>query len=179
MARLLQAYVDSEGMAGTDHRSVLFMGFGAEEEGLLGSCHYVFDEPAVPLVMTRAMMNFDMVGRLREVLVVSGQETADVWPSMVANANAPALSLFRPEESRLGGTDHTCFWMAGIPWLGFFTDFHDEYHNQGDDVELIDFAGLESIGELSFRILTRLMVQPEPPLFVGPIPEPSSSIALR
>ena len=39
MARLLQNYVDGDGMAGTDRRSVLFIAFGAEEEGLLGSCH--------------------------------------------------------------------------------------------------------------------------------------------
>jgi hypothetical protein len=178
MARLLQAYVDQNGMAGTDRRSVLFIGFGAEEEGLLGSCHYVFEAPAEPLARTRALMNFDMVGRLRnDVLVVSGQETAAQWAPMVANANASGLFLFRPETSSPTGTDHTCFWQAGIPWLGFFTDFHDEYHRQGDDVELINFPGMERIGELSFRILTRLLVMPEAPAFVGPIPALPSPVA--
>lgn len=170
-ARLLQAYVDQGGMADTDRRSVLFMGFGAEEEGLLGSCHYVFEAPAIPLSETRAMLNFDMVGRLRDVLVVSGQETAEDWPSLVANANAPGLPLFRPAESSPSGSDHTCFWQASIPWLGFFTDYHDEYHRPADDVGLIDFPGMGSIGELSFRILTRLLVMPEAPAFVGPVPE--------
>ena len=172
MARLLEAYVEQDGLAGTDRRSVLFIGFGAEEEGLLGSCHYVFESPAEPLPRTRAMMNFDMVGRLRDdVLVVSGQETAAGWAAMAANANAPGLSLFRPEASSPTGTDHTCFWQAGIPWLGFFTDFHDEYHTPGDDVELINFPGLARIEDLGFRVLTRLLVMPEPPTFVGPIPD--------
>jgi hypothetical protein len=171
MARLLRSWVDQDGTAGTDRRSVLFVGFGAEEEGVLGSCHYVFEVPAEPLSRTRAMMNFDMVGRLRnDVLVVSGQETAEAWAPMLANANAPGLFLFRPEASSPTGTDHTCFWQAGIPWLGFFTDHHDEYHAQGDDVELINFPGLERIGELGFRVLTRLLVMTEAPTFVGPVP---------
>ncbi len=171
MARLLEEYVELEGMAGTDRRSVLFIAFGAEEEGLLGSCHYVFEAPEVPLRRTRAMMNFDMVGRLRnDALVVSGQETAEAWTSMVANANAPEIFISRPVVSAPTGTDHACFWQAGIPWLGFFTGFHDEYHGPGDDVALINFPGLGRIGELGFRILTRLLVMPEPPAFVGPIP---------
>jgi hypothetical protein len=166
MARMLQAYVDGGGMPDTPRRSVLFMGFGAEEEGLLGSCHYVFEAPVRPLTHTQAMMNFDMVGRLRQVLVVSGQETSAVWAPLVANANAPALALFRPETSSSGGTDHSCFWQAGIPWVGFFTDFHDEYHSPADDVELINLPGMSGIGELGFRILTRLLTMPEAPVFI-------------
>jgi hypothetical protein len=170
MARMLRTYVDNGGMPDTPRRSVLFMGFGAEEEGLLGSCHYVFEAPVRPLTLTRAMMNFDMVGRLRHVLVVSGQETADEWRPMVRNANAPGLPVFRPATSSSGGTDHACFWQAGIPWVGFFTDFHDEYHSPADDVELINFLGMSDIGELGFRILTRLLTMAEAPEFNSPVP---------
>ena len=167
-ARALQDYVNRGGMVDTDRRSVLFVGFGAEEEGLLGSCHYVFEAPVAPLAVTRAMLNFDMVGRLRDVLVVSGQETSEAWPSLVGNANAPGLPIVRPEQSSPAGTDHACFWQAGIPWLGFFTDFHDEYHGPDDDVELIDFPGMSRIGEMSFRVLTRLLVMADAPAFAGP-----------
>jgi len=172
MARLLRSWLDRGGMAGTDRRSVLFIGFGAEEEGLLGSCHYVFEAPEVPLSATRAMMNFDMVGRLRDdVLVVSGRETAGAWPSLVENANEPGLVLVGSEHSSPTGTDHACFWQARVPWLGFFTGYHDEYHTPNDDTELIDFPGLERIGELGLRVLARLIVMPETPTFVGPVPD--------
>ena len=70
--------------------------------------------------------------------------------------------------------DHACFWMAGIPWMGFFTRFHDEYHSPADDVELINFNGMMRIGELGFRVLTRLLVMPEAPALIGPIPDPPS-----
>ena len=80
MARVLQGYVDQGGMASRDRRSVLFAAFGAEEVGLLGSCHYVYQAPAVPLALTKAMMNFDMVGRLRSNTVyLSGFETSPAW----------------------------------------------------------------------------------------------------
>jgi hypothetical protein len=171
MARLLGEYAGGGGMADLPHRSVLFVGFGAEEEGLLGSCHYVFGAPAAPLGSTRAMLNFDMVGRLREGgVLVSGQETASSWGAMVANANAPDLYMVRPPESAAWGTDHACFWQARIPWVGFFTGFHPEYHAQEDDTALINFPGLSQIGELGLRILVRLMVAPDPPRFEGSPP---------
>ena len=171
MARALQAYVDANGMAGAPRRSVLFAGFGAEEEGLLGSCYYVFGDPVAPLAATRGMMNLDMVGRLRaNELVVSGQETADAWPALLSNANAAGLHLLRPPSNAPGNSDHACFWQAGIPWVGFFTGFHGQYHAQDDDVALIDFEGMGRVGDLGIRILTRLMVDPEPPGFTGPIP---------
>jgi len=170
LARLLRGYVDGGGMGASARRSVLFMAFGAEEEGLLGSCHYAFREPVVPLSATRAMVNLDMVGRLRQALIVSGQETSAIWPVLLADANASELPLLAPEHSAPTGSDHTCFWQAGIPWLGFFTQTHAQYHRPTDDVELINFQGLEAIGELGLRILTRLMVMPEGPEFVGPIP---------
>jgi Zn-dependent M28 family amino/carboxypeptidase len=166
MGRLFQAYVEAGGMGGRDRRSVLFAAFGAEEQGLLGSCSYVHGTPTVPLGRTRAMMNFDMVGRLRgETVFLSGGETSNAWSSLVANSNEPELNLPLSESSCTGCTDHVCFWQAGIPFLGFFTGLHDEYHGPGDDVPLIDFPGMVRIGELALRVLSRLTVMPEGPVF--------------
>jgi hypothetical protein len=171
MARLLQAYVDEGGMGSRDRRSVLFAAFGAEEEGLLGSCSYVHDIPAVPLAQTRAMMNLDMVGRLRSGTVyISGAETSWVWNSLVTNSNEPTLKLAISESSCTGCTDHVCFWKAGIPFVGFFTGLHDEYHRPGDDVDLINFPGMGRIGELALRVLNRLVVMPEAPPLTGAYP---------
>ncbi len=171
MARLFRAWVEAGGSALKPRRSILFAGWGAEEEGLLGSCHYVFEEPAVPLAHTRALLNFDMVGRLRDdVLVVSGGETSQVWYPMVQNANVSGLTLYRPTSSSPSGTDHACFWMAAIPWQGFFTRTHAEYHRPGDDTELINVPGMVRIGELALRVLARVVVMPEAPAFQGQAP---------
>ena len=72
---------------GKMRRSVVFVAFGGEEEGLIGSSHYV-QNPALPLEQTVAMLNMDMIGRLRErVLNVGGVGTANEWRSIVAEAN--------------------------------------------------------------------------------------------
>lgn len=167
MARILERYVDEGGMASRPRRSVIFAAFGAEEVGLVGSCHYVHEAPAVPLQQTKAMLNFDMVGRLRDNTVfLSGFETSSAWQPLADNSNAPSL-LLSPRQSCTGCTDHACFWQVGIPFMGFFTGSHPEYHRPEDDVETINFQGLKQVGELALRSLIRLMVDPEAPPFSG------------
>ncbi|HEX8353159.1 MAG TPA: M28 family peptidase [Pyrinomonadaceae bacterium] len=68
-------------------RSVVFVAFGGEEEGLIGSSYYVRN-PALPLEQTVAMVNMDMIGRLRGgALNVGGVGTASEWRSIVEGAN--------------------------------------------------------------------------------------------
>jgi hypothetical protein len=90
-------------------RTIVFIAFSGEEEGLIGSSYYV-NHPLVPLANTVAMINMDMIGRMKERnLIVGGVGTAQQWRSMIdadnlmqgmtvsANTNAPAsLTLNRP-----------------------------------------------------------------------------------
>jgi hypothetical protein len=172
MARVFSDATGRGGKAPSPRRSILFAFWGAEEEGLLGSCHYVYEAPKVPLGWTGALMNFDMVGRLRgDTLVVSGGETSPVWNALVLEANAPGLTILRPQNSSPRSTDHACFWQVGIPWIGLFTGLHPEYHTPSDDVDLINFPGMMRIGELAMRVLAELAVTPRAPVFTGPIPK--------
>jgi hypothetical protein len=163
MARIFQAQVASGGIPTPDRRSVLFAAFGAEEQGLLGSCHYAMVSPAEPVALTRAMMNFDMVGRLRnDVLQVFGFESSDAWADMVENANHPDLTLSAPPPC-VACTDFACFRDRGVPYVWFFTGTHEQYHTPADDVSLINFPGLVEVGEVALRVLSRLTVMPEGP----------------
>ncbi len=171
MARVFRRYVQEGGTGRHPRRSVLFAAWGAEEEGLLGSCHYVFVDPAAPVGRTRALVNFDMVGRLRDdVLVVSGGETSKAWAALLPNSNSLGLNLIRPATSAPSGTDHACFWQASVPWAGFFTLTHPQYHSPADDVNLLNVPGMARIGDVGLRVLTRLVVMPDAPVFVGPAP---------
>jgi hypothetical protein len=164
VARLFREWVDAGGTGPGDRRSVLFALFGAEEQGLLGSCHYALDSPVVPISNTVAMVNFDMVGRLRDNTVyVSGIDASTGMGPLVTNSNAPGLDIAIRPNSCTGCTDHACFWGAGVPFVGFYTGTHDEYHGPGDDVDLINVPGMERIGELAVRLLARLAVMPETP----------------
>jgi Zn-dependent M28 family amino/carboxypeptidase len=68
-------------------RSIVFIAFSGEEEGLLGSNYYA-NNPVVPLANTIAMINLDMVGRLRNrTLIIGGVGTAQEWRAIIEGAN--------------------------------------------------------------------------------------------
>ena len=69
-------------------RTLVFIAFGGEEEGLLGSSYYV-KNPSLPLARTVAMINLDMIGRMKENrLIVGGVGTAREWKTWIAEANS-------------------------------------------------------------------------------------------
>ena len=68
-------------------RTIVFIAFSGEEEGLLGSNYYV-NHPARPLANTVAMINMDMIGRMKDKkLIIGGVGTAPEWRSMIETAN--------------------------------------------------------------------------------------------
>ena len=130
------------------HRQVLFMGFSAEERGLLGSQHYV-KNPVIPLESTVAMVNLDMVGRLRDnELTIYGTGSAPSFDGLVEKANEDYnFNLFKV-PSGYGPSDHQSFYTAGVPVLFFFTGLHDNYHRPTDDFDKIEFGGLTRITDI-------------------------------
>jgi aminopeptidase YwaD len=91
-------------------RTVVFVAFGGEEEGLVGSSFYV-QHPARPLEQTVAMLNMDMIGRLREgTLSVGGVGTASEWRGWIEEANKGfKVTLDRsitnkPDDAQAAGT---------------------------------------------------------------------------
>jgi hypothetical protein len=121
-------------------RSVVFVLFGAEELGTLGSQHYV-EEPDWPADRTVAMVNLDMVGRLRKTLTIFGTGTSEAWPQIVAGLEPGAAWTTRTVPDGFGPSDHSAFYGAGVPVLMFFTGSHEHYHKPGDDLATIDAAG--------------------------------------
>lgn len=122
------------------NRTVVFVLFGAEELGTLGSQHYV-EEPDWPLEKTVAMVNLDMVGRLRKTLTVFGTGTSDAWPKIVAGLEPGDRWTIRAVPDGFGPSDHASFYGAGVPVLMFFTGSHERYHRPGDDLATVDAAG--------------------------------------
>ncbi len=149
-------------------RTLIFISFGAEEEGLIGSKYYV-NNPVFPLEKTVAMMNMDMVGRLNEdKLNVGGIGTAAEWRDLVTKKNEiiPAVygdskktNLVPPtpessyrfklqlNEDGFGPSDHSSFYSKQIPVLFFFTGTHADYHKPSDTADKINYAGLKKIAE--------------------------------
>ena len=128
-------------------RTIVFVAFSAEELGLFGSRHYV-NHPAVPLSSTKAMINLDMVGRLRESRVtVFGTRSAQEFSDIIKSA-AKQLGLEISESDGIGRSDHMSFYSKKIPTLHFFTGVHSDYHAPGDTWDKLNLEGMAKIREL-------------------------------
>lgn len=156
-------------------RTIIFIAFSGEEDGLFGSKYYV-NNPVFPLEKTVAMINLDMVGRLNDdKLTIGGVGTASEWKALVEGHNKipgqPADGMLVTEEvlpsgqrrvvasqpvrwdrfqlqlndDGFGPSDHASFYGKQIPVLFFFTGTHLDYHKPTDTAEKINYAGLQQI----------------------------------
>jgi hypothetical protein len=132
--------------------SYLFIAFGPEEMGLLGSKHYV-NNPLLPLEEIRVMINLDMVGRLRnQQLQVGGVGTAKESEEIVTRLILhDSLTLGTTQEG-FGASDHSSFYAKDIPILFLTTGAHTDYHTPEDDIEHINLEGIVSIAEYTSSI---------------------------
>jgi Zn-dependent M28 family amino/carboxypeptidase len=136
-----------------DH--VLFCGFSGEEKGLWGSNHFC-EEPTVALDSIRYMLNLDMVGRLRgDTLAVYGTGTSPRWMEILEACNEEGFVLV-PSESGVGPSDHTSFYLEGIPVLHFFTGQHPDYHRPSDTPDKLNYQGMLRIARYVERVMRAL-----------------------
>ncbi len=144
------------------NNNYLFIAFSGEEEGLLGSNYFV-KNPTINTKKVNYMLNMDMVGRLNaeNTLAVYGVGTSPILKQTV-NANAGDLNIAE-NESGVGPSDHTSFYLADIPVLHFFTGQHEDYHKPSDDTEKVNFEGMEIVSNYIFSIIKDLDGQPKLP----------------
>jgi hypothetical protein len=146
-------------------RSVTFVAFGAEEEGALGSSYFV-KNPPVPLERIAAMVNMDMVGRMRDDgLDVHGVGTSSAWKPLVEEADKSAGLKLRLHEGGFGPSDHNPFYVAGRPVLFVFTGVHADYHRPSDTADKINAAGIAKVVELMGAIVSGMAGNSEPVAF--------------
>lgn len=165
-AAMLEVARKLGGEAGRIGRTIVFIAFSGEELGLLGSAYYV-KHPTVPIESTYAMINFDMVGRMRERRVtVFGTETAREFPAAVDSlASRQELEAVSSSDG-FGRSDQSSFFAANLPVLHFFTGVHQDYHRTTDDVEKLNFEGLNQIAELGAAVVRWLASREAPLTFV-------------
>jgi len=169
-------------------RTVVFIAFSAEEEGDLGSEYYV-SHPTVGVVDSiYAMLNMDMVGRLRNAkLIVAGASTAKEFPAILDSLNAthcPASAIatscaqfdLRASGDGWSPSDNASFFAAKRPVLHFFTDLHEDYHRTTDDWEKINVPGMVQVAHYVADVATAVANRPGPLTFVdAPPPKQTAS----
>lgn len=158
-----------------DRRAVVFVFFSGEEQGTLGSTWYTNNPAAAyPMDSTIAMLNIDMVGRLREGrLMALGVRSAAEWQGLLDSLNGAARFDLRASGDGWGPSDHAPFFAKHRPVLHFFTDLHQDYHRPSDDAAAIDADGIVRVADFVAALGERLRVRPSGLTFVdAPPPQP-------
>lgn len=136
--------------------NILFIAFGAEELGLVGS-RYFTENPTIPLENIHWMLNMDMIGRYNpdNGLAIIGHGTSSAFPRIFEGITSD-IKFYTSKDGN-GGSDQTSFYRKDIPVLFFHTGGHPDYHASGDDPEKIDYNALKSILELEIDVLDNSM----------------------
>lgn len=169
-------------------RSILFVVFAAEERGLLGAYHLAAN-PLRPLATTRAMINFDMIGRDEKAsdqtdgLITIPADTSNRL-NLIGAGYSPDFNRVVTEANRSVGltlddrfdkenalniffrSDQFPFVLKDIPAFWFFTGFHPDYHHTTDTAEKINYAKMTRILQLSYLSAWRLADDAAVPAFV-------------
>lgn len=153
-------------------RGLLFMAFSGEELGLFGSAYYA-SNPLIPLKETAAMVNLDMIGRLKpdektkeEKVLLEGTGTAEIFEPLLEQLNKETRFHFVKKKSGFGPSDHSSFCDKKIPVLFFWTGTHPEYHTPQDTADRINFDGLLKITGLVENLVVDLSQREKKPTFV-------------
>lgn len=142
-------------------RNLVFMAFGAEEMGLLGSAHFV-NHPVFPIEKTIAMLNMDMIGRMKDsALAISGIGTAKEFEELCKAENREQFKL-KLSPDGFGPSDHSSFYAKNIPVLFFFTGNHANYHKPTDTWEKINYADETRVVRYISRLIEKLDANPRP-----------------
>lgn len=153
-------------------RTVVFIAFSGEEEGVLGSTYYTRN-PLYPMSAVTSMVNLDMVGRLRNNrLIVYGVETAAEFRGLLDSLNSTAGFELHASGDGYGPSDHQSFYLVGKPVLHLFTDLHDDYHRATDDWPKINSVGLLRVADFTAGIVRALADRKQPLTFIN-TPPPS------
>jgi hypothetical protein len=165
LARRFAAIPDRQG------RRLVFIAFSSEELGLFGSRHYC-EKPLFPLTETAAMLNLDMVGRLRKDpksdqyrVLTEGHGTAKPFKELLdAQAKKHGFTL-TSQASGFGPSDHASFTAKKVPVLFFWTGTHPEYHRPTDTADTINYEGMRRIVDMAEEVAVEF-TRMEKPAFV-------------
>lgn len=155
------------------HRGIVFMSFAGEELGLLGSGFYV-NNPKLPIENAVAMINMDMIGRIRDGKVyLGGLGTGGSFNQLIDDAaKTSTLKLEKSDSTGYGSSDHTSFTTKQVPVLFFFSGLHADYHKPSDTWEKIDAPEAVKLLDVIANVTTHLTSEEARPQFVRVAPPP-------
>ena len=146
-------------------RSILFMNFAGEELGLLGSAEWV-KEPTRPLAKAVAMLNMDMIGRIKDDKVyIGGVGTGSTFKTVLEQAQKDAPFKIEYSAGGYSSSDHTSFVTKKIPVLFFFSGLHADYHKPSDTWDKINGPSAARLLDMVESVAVQLASTDQPPQF--------------
>jgi peptidase M28-like protein/PDZ domain-containing protein/PA domain-containing protein len=146
-------------------RSILFMDFAGEELGLLGSAEWV-KEPTRPLAKAVAMINMDMIGRIKDDKVyIGGVGTGSTFKAVLEQAQKEAPFKIEYSAGGYSSSDHTSFVTKKIPVLFFFSGLHSDYHKPSDTWDKINGPSAARLLDMVESVAVQLANTDHPPAF--------------
>ena len=153
-------------LKGQLERGILFASFAGEELGLLGSAAWVKD-PTKPLDQAVAMLNMDMIGRIKDnKAYVGGVGTGSDFQKVLDDARGDAPLKFEISQGGYSSSDHTSFVMKRIPVLFFFSGLHSDYHKPSDTWDKINSGSAAILVNVVARATVDLANDATKPTFV-------------
>ena len=172
-------------------RDIMFAAWSGEELGLIGSSYFA-DEfyeiyPHYATTPTNepkegeenphsdskslypalvAALNLDMVGRLRDNLVLQGIGSSSVWTTEIERRNAVVGLPITLQNDTFLPTDASTFYIRGVPILSAFTGSHSEYHTPRDVPETLNYEGAAKVARLMGLISRSIATAEKAPDFI-------------
>lgn len=151
-------------------RRLVFICFTAEEMGLLGAIHYC-ENPIFPLEKTAAMINFDMIGWLREnkLTLYNWNSSLQLDPVFESANESFGFDLNKPARA-FAGSDHLPFNQRDVPNVFIHTGQNAVYHTPEDDFSALNCEGALKVIDYSEKIVDGLAELDAMPTFGTPKP---------
>ena len=133
-------------------RTIAFVTFGAEEQGLVGSTHFVAHPPKhVPIDKIVQYINIDMIGSHASKNAVFAFGAFAKQPSSKIldklDDKFPKVHLGIGGRSTRG--DHFEFCKRGIPYVFFWTPDKSCYHEKCDEADKLDYPRMSDIAQIA------------------------------
>ncbi len=147
-------------------RTIIFIAFDAEEIGKRGSKYYI-SHPCIPVDKTVLMINFDMIGRNdpKEIKVVGTRSSRELHEIHKQLNEHVGLGLTHPWSFRLGRSDHTAFYYAGVPIMYLFGGLDPDYNTPNDTPDKLIPNKVERVAKLAFLTAQKVAEQTERIMF--------------
>jgi hypothetical protein len=131
----------------------LFIAFGAEEMGLIGSKYFTM-HPLINIDQIKTMVNIDMIGRLKDEkeLQIGGTGTSKISEKILDSINNTYQFKMGYSPEGYGPSDHSPFYSIHKPVFFFSTGPHLDYHTPSDVPEKINYQGMKEISNYIYDL---------------------------